>query len=138
MLTKIDFGNGLKTFFNSTPHAVNVIADAEYKNVIRKWVGGREIAAIPPSGVMLSATLKTTPVTDLGSGVEICKQVATACDPLPDEARQVDYVIVSAMYGLAYRQIHGDDGVNLVTIRDLVVASEDNPKPVGCRGFAVI
>lgn len=137
MTTTIDFGNGPKTFFNATPHSINIIADAVFRQEIRKHIGGHEIAEIPVSGTLLSARLDTQLVADLGSGVEIARQVAVACDELPDEAKQADYVIVSAMYAVAYRQVHGDDGVILLTIRDLVVESVDNPKPKGCRGFAL-
>lgn len=137
MLTTLDFGKGPITFFNATPHAINLIADAEYIPAVRKHVGGHEIATIPASGVMLSAKLTTTPTVDLGGGVQIARQICTACDALPDTAKRADYIIVSAMYATAYRQIHGQDGVNLITIRDLVVESADNPKPKGCRGFAL-
>lgn len=138
MITTIDFGNGPRTFFNGTPHSINLIADAVFRLEIRKHIGGTEIAVIPPSGVLLSAKLDTQPVVDLGGGVEVARQVAVACDDLPEEARTADYIIVSAMYAVAYRQVHGDDGVPLVTIRDLVVESVDNPKPKGCRGFALV
>lgn len=138
MTTTLDLGNGPKKFFNATPHSINLIADAVFRQKIRKHVGGREIAVIPSSGLLLSAKLDTQPVTDLGSGVEIARQVAVDCDDLPEEAKACDYIIVSAMYAVAYRQVHGDDGMPLVTIRDLVVESVDNPKPKGCRGFALV
>lgn len=59
------------------------------------------------------------------------------CDPIPAEAADYDYIIVSALYASAYRQTHGDDGVPLVTIHQLVVRSEADPKPVGCCGFSL-
>lgn len=138
MITTLDLGNGPRKFFNGTPHSINLIADAVFRQEIRKHVGGVEIAEIPPSGVLLSAKLDTQPVIDLGSGVEIARQIAVACDELSEEAKSCDYVIVSAMYAVAYRQVYGDDGVPLVTIRDLVVESVSNPKPKGCRGFALV
>lgn len=138
MVTTLDLGNGPKSFFNATPHPINLITGAEYKAEVRKHVGGVEIAVIPPSGVLLSARLSSQFVAALGSGVEIARQIAVACDELPEEAKGCDYIIVSAMYAVAYRQVHGNDGVPLVTIRDLVVESVANPRPIGCRGFAEV
>lgn len=137
MIAVVDLGNGSIKFFNSTPHPVNIISGAVFNQVIRKHTGGVEIAVIPPSGVLLSARLTTIPVIDLGGDVTVARQEAAACDDLPDEARKADYIIVSAMYAVAYRNIHGDDGVPLVTIRDLVVESVYNPKPRGCCGFSL-
>lgn len=138
MTSTIDFGYGPKTFFNGTPHAINIIKDAVFCSAIRKYVGGTEIATIPPSGVVLSARLETQPVLELGSDVTVARQQAINIDALPEEAGHVDFIIVSAMYGVAYRQFHGNDWMPLVTIRDLVVESETDPRPRGCRGFAVI
>lgn len=138
MITTVDFGNGPKKFFNGTPHAINLISGAVFRQEIRKHIGGVQIAVIPPSGIMLSAKLDTLPVTDLGSGVEVARQIAISCDDLPEAAKTADYIIVSAMYAVAYRQLHGEDGLPLVTIRDLVVESVDNQKPTGCRGFALV
>lgn len=138
MLTTLDFGNGPVSFFNGTPHAINLITDAEYKPKIRKYVGGRELAVIPASGEMLSAKLTSQIITEFGQGVYVCRQICTECDPLPALALRADYTIVSAMYATAYKQARYNPETNLVTIHDLVVESMDNPKPLGCRGFAVI
>lgn len=132
----IDFGHGSVIFFNGTPHAINLMAGAEYKKDVRKHVGGSQVAAIPASGVMLSAQLETVPVSDLGSGITVAEQRVVSCDPLPSAALRADYVIVSAMYATAYRKLHGEDGVKLVTIRDLVV-DEETKAPRGCLGFAL-
>lgn len=137
MLTRIDLGSGPVSFFNGTPHPINLIAGAEFNSAIRKHVGGREIAVIP-TNTMLSARLETFPVADLGSGVTVAKQTAVSCDRLPKEVAHADYIVVSAMYGVAYRQIFSEPGVPLVTIRDLVVESAYNTRPVGCCGFALV
>lgn len=137
-ITVVDFGNGPVRFYNATPHSINIIVGAEFDPSIRKWVGGHELAAIPPSGELLSAKLVDTPLNHLGSGVTVDRQTAEGCSPIPAAAMEANYIVVSAMYGVAYRQIYGEDGVPLVTIRDLVVESADNPKPRGCRGFAII
>lgn len=137
MISIQDFGKGMVKFFNATPHSINIISGSQYKPEIRKHVSGEEIAQIPPSGVMLSAKIATEPVRDLGNDIIVARQVVMACDELPGEAKAADYVIVSAMYATAYRQIHGQDGVKLVTIRDLVV-DEATGKIIGCRGFALV
>lgn len=138
MLVTLDLGNGPCRFFNGTPHPINLIAGAEYQSAVRKHTGGHEIAVIPPSGMLLSAELRTLPVVELGQGVTVARQVAVACDPMPETARAADYVIVSAIYALAYRQMFPGDSVKLVTPRDLVVASIEKPIPVGCLGFALV
>lgn len=137
MPTKLNLGNGEKTFFNTTPHPINLVSDAVFNPAIRKFTGGEVVATIPPSGILLNANLKTVPVADLGSGIEVAEQQAISCDPIPPEAESCDYVIVSALYATAYRKLHGDDDTPLVTIRDVVVESSENPKPRGCRGFAL-
>ena len=135
MPTVIDFGKGAVTFFNATPHSINIIEGAEYKAAIRKWIGGREIAVIP-TDTMLSAQLDMVPIADLGNGVTICEQQALSCDPLPPDAKAADYIVVSAIYGIAYQMLHGLNS-KLVSVRDLVVDSETYA-PVGCRGLATI
>lgn len=136
MLTVLNFGEKRVAFFNGTPHAINLIAGAVFDPLIRKAKGGEEIAEIPSSGILLSAKLSTSPTEYLGKGVTIAQQVVKSCDELPDEAKEADYIIVSALYASAYRQLHGEDGTPLVTIRDLVVA-EDGKTPRGCAGFAL-
>lgn len=138
MTTTLNLGRGPVSFFNGTPHSINLMRDAEYVPSMRKHIGGVEVAEIPPSGVLLSARLATIPQIDLGCGVIIAKQEAVACDPLPQDALEADYIVVSPMYATAYRQIHGADGVKLLVPRDLVVESQDNPRPVGCLGFSIL
>lgn len=139
MLTTIlDLGEGPFECFNGTPHSINLVSGAVYRQDIRKHVGGEEIAVIPPSGILLSARLATVPCFYLGGGVEVARQVAVACDELPEAALGADLVVVSAMYATAYRQLHPQSKVRLATIRDLVVESVENPRPVGCRGFAFV
>lgn len=136
MLTKINLGQGPISFFNGTPHPINLIAGSIFDPAIRKNRGGEEITAIPPSGILLSAKLTTEPKSYLGKGITIAKQVVTACDEIPEEAAEADYIVVSSLYATAYRQLHGDDGTRLITIRDLVVA-DDGITPRGCAGFAL-
>lgn len=124
-------------FFNATPHAINIMADTEFVPSIRKYMGGAVVTTIPASGIMLNAVLRNVPVTTLDGGIPLVKNEVIDCDPIPAEALQADYIIVSALYAGAYRQLHGDDGVRLLTIHQLVVKSADDPRPVGCVGFSL-
>lgn len=132
-IVTLDLGNGPRRYFNATAHEINLITGATLNPAIRKWVGGTEIAVIPPSGVILSAKLVNKLVADLGSGVTVAQQQVASCDLIPSEARGADYIIVSAMYSTAYRRIFGENP-QVVTIRDLVV--DECGKPRGCIGFA--
>lgn len=132
----LDLGNGAYTYFNGTPHAINLMVGATYDKDTRKHYDGSQVAAIPASGVMLSAKLETRPQVDLGMGITVAEQVVVDCDPLPECAKNADYIIVSAMYACAYRKKHGQDGVKLVTVRETVMSSETG-KIIGCLGLAL-
>lgn len=138
MVPIIDFGRGPVSFFNGTPHAINLVAGARKNPNIRKWQGGEVIQTIPPSGIILDAQMSCYPVHDLGGGVLVSAMHYSQCDELPALARKADYVIASLLYCKAYRALHKPlpEGVYLVSPADMVVAA-DGRTPIGCRGFAL-
>lgn len=119
--------------YNGTPHPINIVANSEYRDDIRKYVvpEGTEpkIVASVPSDSILSAQIETVesePIT----GIPVFGKSIVGCDPLPDF---YDIYIVSALYASAARTA-GIDTSKPYTVADPVY-SADGRTILGSRGI---
>ena len=115
-------------------HDIVIFSGCSYNPELRKYIGGKPVAAIPYSGKMLSARTAQDEGTMNINGVTVpvkSRQVFVYADPVPP-ADECDYCVVSAMYVAACRAL-GIDTSRLLTIGDTV--ADDEGRVIGCVNF---
>lgn len=124
----------MKTFFNGTPHPINVVANGVSSPAIRKFVVPEgmapEITISIPSDGMLNAKIESVQADSI-NGVPTFGKKVIGCDPIPEG----DIIIVSALYVSAARAM-GLDTARLYTVADPVY-SPDGKTILGCRGICL-
>lgn len=120
---------------NCTPHEITIIGG----NIIldkpkRMYIAEKDfsvIAKIPPSGIILNATIETKEKGNI-EGIPVFEKEIIACDEVPKEG---DIFVVSALYAVA-RQKLGECTANLYLVADPVYTpSTQSMRPVGCKGI---
>ena len=112
--------NNRYKIFNGTPHPVNIVEWSIEDPAIIKFKGGTVIATVPPNYI-LNAKFGVENIGEF-NGIPLSKKTVEGCDPLPEG---YDIYIVSALYAIAYRELHGYSE-KIFSISDLVV--EDDGK----------
>ena len=128
------------TIINCTPHAINIYSadDCDLSNPRRITVtaGAKTIQVIPPSGNTLNAQLGKKVAGNIGN-IPLYSVTYDGVDNPLDYGDLNNYFIVSALFKTAFLHCNPDSHVKLLTVDSVVYDSMDNPRPVGCLGFAI-
>jgi hypothetical protein len=119
----------MTTYFNATPHPINVYSSDAYvfdkasrKNILLD--GATPVLSVPPSGIVLNANFgKETTIVE---GITFSKSTLLSVDPLPNT--DCDAIIVSKMY-----KDSQSSNPQLITVDGVIF--DESGKPCGCTGF---